>query len=59
MYEFDDEEGHHVHSTLFGPPYDAKKKLTCTTCLGAAGRFKQQLCDKYGWSEWPADIKVF
>lgn len=56
MYEFDDHEGHHVHSTLFGPPFEHKKKITCPACISAIAAFRQKLCDKYGWSEWPEQL---
>lgn len=55
MYEFTDKLGKHVHTWEPGP-YKAEP-ITCPACLDRLDALHIELCQKYGWSEWPSDIK--
>lgn len=55
-YEFDDELGHHIHKQYSGA-YDPRMKITCPVCLDRLAQQRLQLCEKYGWKQWPLPIE--
>ncbi len=52
---YTDEFGEHAH-TSYGNPYDPKRPITCAACIAAVRLWRQELCEKYGWDQWPEDI---
>lgn len=57
LYEFTDENGKHRH-VLYSGPYDHRRPITCPACLDALERQRVELCQKYGWKEWPLPVEV-
>lgn len=53
---YKDEYGEHVHHS-YGSPYDHKKKIDCLACIAKITEFRNELCEKYGWEEWPEALK--
>ena len=47
----------HNHIGLGQPPYDHNKKISCPECIELIWAFRAKLCAKYGWDEWPNDLK--
>jgi hypothetical protein len=52
IYRFTDEHGDHEHVNYTGP-YDFKRPITCKACLDALEAQRVDLCEKYGWKQWP------
>ena len=46
----------HVHEIETGS-FDFNKPLTCPACIEYIEKARAKLCQKYGWSEWPSDLK--
>ena len=55
MFEFDDKLGHHTHKIESGP-FVFNVPITCPACLDRLDALHIELCQKYGWTEWPSDI---
>lgn len=36
-----------------GSPYDHNKPVDCPDCINELWAIRDELCEKYGWSEWP------
>lgn len=43
----------HNHKGQLGPPYEAKKPITCPDCVKEMLLYRAGLCEKYGWKYWP------
>lgn len=57
VHTFSDEYGEHTHAVRSfgdGGAYDPKTPITCEACIDALWAKRYALCDKYGWTDWPA-----
>jgi hypothetical protein len=49
-------ESEHQHETETGA-FDFKRKVSCPACLDYLEAKRLLLCQKYGWSKWPEDLR--